>query len=118
MRVVAHAVGLHGIAFVVDYQHLRACVSEVHPQRARPRSAIEGNEERAVLRVVDAAPFVVGVVQGGDRAVVVAIDRLGADGDAIRHPLAANPDLGVFRLRRVDRQLPAGQVSLVALVRH
>jgi hypothetical protein len=115
MGVVADAVGLDRKSLVVDHQLLRAGVAEVHPQRARARPAVEGDEERPAAGVGDVGALVVGVVEGSDGDAVLAIDRLRSRGHAIRHPFAADGHLGGPGDGHVGRQLALGQLTLLVV---
>ena len=63
-------------------------VAEVHPERAGPGAAVERDHERAPRLIVHVGAPVVGVVEGRDGGVVVAVHGLGAGGHLVGHLLA------------------------------
>jgi len=90
--VVDDPVRLHREALVVDGQEARAGVADVHPDRGRARSAVEGEDERTPRAVPHVGTLVVDVEDRGDGLPVIIPDRLRPGRGRIGNTLALDGD--------------------------
>ena len=81
--IVLDPIGLDGEPLVVDLQHARTGVGQVHPHRCGTGAAVEGEHQGTRLALGQTRALVEGVEQGRDRLAVGVPRGLGSGGHLV-----------------------------------